>query len=91
MRFAVGDIDKDVYSEASRELTLNITKAEKELEEAENKFSNLSKYIESSITIASIALLRTSTAGFEQKEQDKSEDLSCLVAEGGLEPPTSGL
>ena len=53
MRFAVGDIDKDVYNEASRELTLNIDKAEKELEAAEIKFSNLSKYIESSISIAS--------------------------------------
>ena len=137
MRFAVGDIDKDVYNEASRELTLNINKAEKELEAAEIKFSNLSKYIESSISIASqlgyywlkqdfqlcqkiqkltfpeginwdgekkafrtdncneylakIALLRTSVAGLGQKERDKSCDLSLLVAEGGLEPPTSGL
>ena len=137
MRFAVDDIGKDVYSGASRELTLNIDKAEKELEEAEIKFSNLSKYIESSISIASqlgyywrkqdfqlcqkiqkltfpngikwdgekkafrtdncneylakITLLRTSTADFGQKEKDKSCDLSCLVAEGGLEPPTSGL
>ena len=137
MRFAVGDIDKDVYNEASRELTLNIDKAEKELEAAEIKFSNLSKYIESSISIASqlgyywlkqdfqlcqkiqkltfpegiqwdgekksfrtdncneylakIALLHTSAAGLAQKERDKSCDLSHLVAEGGLEPPTSGL
>ena len=137
MRFAVGDINKDVYNEASRELTLNINKAEKELEAAEIKFSNLSKYIESSISIASqlgyywlkqdfqlcqkiqkltfpeginwdgekkafrtdncneylakIALLRTSVAGLEQKERDKSCDLSRLVAGGGLEPPTSGL
>ncbi len=41
--------------------------------------------------LAKIALLRTSVAGLEQKERDKSCDLSHLVAEGGLEPPTSGL
>ena len=137
MRYAVGEIEKDVYVEASRELTLNIHKAEKVLEESETTFSNLSKFIEQSVSISSqlgyywlkqdfqlcqkiqkltfpeginwdgekkafrtdncneylakIALLRTSVAGLWQKERDKSCDLSLLVAEGGLEPPTSGL
>ena len=137
MRYAVGDIEKDVYDEASRDLILQIDDAEKELEVSSIKFSNLTKYIELSISMASklgdywrkknfqicqkiqkltfpngifwdgekkafrtdncnefltkIALLNSSVAGLGEKERGKSYDLSLLVAEGGLEPPTSGL
>lgn len=38
-----------------------------------------------------LRLVHTSVEGYEQKEKDKSCDLSYLVAGGGLEPPTSGL
>ena len=38
-----------------------------------------------------IALLHASIGGERTQKKDKSCDLSCLVAGGGLEPPTSGL
>ncbi len=137
MRFAEGEIDKDVYDEASKEMMLRIQAVEKSLEEVGVKYSNLERYIDTSISIASqlgyywlkqdfqlcqkiqkmtfpdgikwdgerktfrtencneylakIGFLRMSVADLENKERDKSCDLSRLVAEGGLEPPTSGL
>ena len=41
--------------------------------------------------LAKIASVGASVEVLTKKEQDKSCDLSCLVAGGGLEPPTSGL
>ena len=43
------------------------------------------------VFLAKIALVEASVGGWAKKEQDKSCDLSCLVAEAGLEPTTSGL
>ena len=43
------------------------------------------------VFLAKIALVEASVGGRVIKEQDKSCDLSCLVAEAGLEPTTSGL
>ena len=41
--------------------------------------------------LSKIALVEASAGDWTKKEQDKSCDLSCLVAEAGLEPTTSGL
>ena len=43
------------------------------------------------VFLAKIALVEASVGGWAKKEQDKSCDLSCLVAGAGLEPATSGL
>ncbi len=43
------------------------------------------------VFLAKIALVGASVEGLAKKEQDKSCDLSCLVAGAGLEPATSGL
>ena len=137
LRFAEGEIDKDVYDEASKEMMMRIQEVEKSLEEVGVKYSNLERYIDTSISIASqlgyywlkqdfqlcqkiqkltfpngimwdgerkifrtencneylakIGFLRMSVGDLENKKRDKSCDLSRLVAEGGLEPPTSGL
>ena len=137
MRFAEGEIDKDVYDEASKEMMMRIQEVEKSLEEVGVKYSNLERYVDTSISIASqlgyywlkqdfqlcqkiqkltfpdgimwdgerkifrtencneylakIGFLCMSVADLENKKRDKSCDLSRLVAEGGLEPPTSGL
>ena len=137
MRFAEGEIDKDVYDEASKEMMMRIHEVEKSLEEVGVKYSNLEKYIDTSISIASqlgyywlkqdfqlcqkiqkmtfpdgikwdgekksfrtencneylakIGFLSMSVGDLVNKKRDKSCDLSRLVAEGGLEPPTSGL
>ncbi len=53
LRFAEGEIDKDVYDEASKEMMMRIHEVEKSLEEVGIKYSNLSKYIDSSVSIAS--------------------------------------
>ena len=53
MRFAEGEIDKDVYDEASKEMTMRIHEVEKSLEEVGVKYSNLERYIDTSISIAS--------------------------------------
>ena len=116
---------------------MRIQEVEKSLEEVGVKYSNLERYIDTSISIASqlgyywlkqdfqlcqkiqkmtfpdgikwdgerkifrtencneylakIGFLRMSVGDLENKKRDKSCDLSRLVAEGGLEPPTSGL
>ena len=136
-RFALGEIEKDIYDEISKDMLLDIDSTEKELAQANIGFSNLSKYIDKSIEIASklasywrkmdfhlcqkiqhlafpngiiwdgekrvfrtdgeneflakIAVADASINDFRKTEQDKSCDLSCLVAEAGLEPTTSGL
>ena len=136
-RFATGEISKDVFDEVSGDLNAEILSAEYELQQLEKINSNLSKYIHTSIEIASklgdywqkkdfklcqkiqkltfpdgikwdgekrrfrtdgenvflakIALVGASTGDGTKKEQDKSCDLSCLVAGRGLEPLTSGL
>ena len=38
-----------------------------------------------------IGLVARSVRGMDIKNKDSAEALSCLVAGGGLEPPTSGL
>ncbi len=53
MRFAEGEIDKEVYDEASKEMMMRIQEVEKSLEEVGIKYSNLPKYIDTSISIAS--------------------------------------
>ena len=40
---------------------------------------------------AQIGLVARSVRGVDIKNKDSAEALSCLVAGGGLEPPTSGL
>ena len=40
---------------------------------------------------AQIGLVARSARGVDIKNKDSAEALSCLVAGGGLEPPTSGL
>ena len=40
---------------------------------------------------AQIGLVARSVKGVDIKNKDSAEALSCLVAGGGLEPPTSGL
>ena len=137
IRYATGDIEKDVYEVVRNDLISQISKTEQELEKINQSFSNLSKYIGNSFETASklgyywnkkdfklcqkiqkltfpngvkwdgehrcfrtdgeneflaiIANVGASVGGSNKKEQDKSCDLSCLVAGAGLEPTTSGL
>ena len=137
IRYATGEIEKEVYDVVKYELTTQIRKIEQELEIMSQSFSNLSKYVQESFETASklgyywnlkdfklcqkiqkltypggvkwdgdarcfrtdgeneflakIASVGASVEVLTKKEQDKSCDLSCLVAGGGLEPPTSGL
>ena len=133
-RFAVGDIEKDVYDSVEADLRAELVSVERELERASVSLSNLAEYIDDAIAIACnlgaywdrrdfevcqkiqnlvfpegviwdkenrcyrtqncnqfFDLTRSISADFKAKEKDKSCDLSCLVAGGGLEPPASGL
>lgn len=52
-RYALGEIEKDVYDEVSSDLKQNCTLLEKEIQFSEECSSNLSEYITQSIEIAS--------------------------------------
>ena len=135
--YAIGKIDEDAYSSALADLEAERRVAEAELEKLSVNLSNLSAFIDDSISIAcnlssywnkgcfevsqmiqktvfpdgvawdkeTRSYLTTNYNSFfeilhcvsdsykdrQEKEEDKSCDLSSLVAGGGLEPPTSGL
>lgn len=59
MRFAEGEIDKDVYDEASKEMMLRIQAVEKSLEEVGVKYSNLERYIDFNCLTIRILLAKT--------------------------------
>ena len=64
-RYALGDIDKDVYDEVSKDLTMKIAELETELHYYETQFSNLSKYIQKSLETTS------NLGGYWQKKDFK--------------------
>ena len=136
-RYALDEIEKDVYDDVKKDLLMEINATEHELRQSEAKLSNLSKYVGNSITIASklgsywnkmdyklcqmiqkmafpqgilwdgerkalrtdgeniflseLSKLQHLTLDEGIKKQDTQSDVSCLVAGGGFEPPTSGL
>lgn len=53
IRYATGEIEKDVYEVVKNDLMSQISKTEQELEKVSQSFSNLSKYIGNSLENAS--------------------------------------
>ena len=136
-RYALDEIEKDVFEDVKKDLVMEINATEHELEQCEAKLSNLHKYVSNSMAIASklgyywnkmdyklcqkiqklafpegiywdgekktlrtdgeniflseIARLQSINSDEDNKKQDTPNDVSCLVAGGGFEPPTSGL
>ena len=134
---ALSKIEDDVYYEVIADLEAERREAECELERASVNLSNLTQYIDDTISIAcnlssywskknfdicqniqklvfpkgvkwdkeercfrtesvnevfsNILCVSDSYNNRQEKEEDKSFDLSSMVAGGGLEPPTSGL
>ena len=52
-RYALDEIEKDVYEDVKKDLLMEINATEHELRQSEAKLSNLSKYVSNSISIAS--------------------------------------
>ena len=52
-RYALEEIEKDVYDDVKKDLLMEINTTENELKQSEAKLSNLNKYVSNSIAIAS--------------------------------------
>ena len=79
MRYATGDIDKDIYEEAYKELTAEITHVEREIEKCDTKISNLSDFTKQSVEISS--KLRTY---WEQKDFKLCQKIQKLTFPEGI-------
>ena len=134
---ALGKVDDETYYDVMADLETEKRNAERELERASVNLSNLTQYIDDTITMACnlsiywsrqdfglcqkiqkltfpdgvkwdkenrrlltnggneffylLFRLSDSYKSIKSKKEDKSCDLSSMVAGGGLEPPTSGL
>ena len=93
-----GEISGEDYHDVKAELESRIAQCEQELKTCSISCSNFSEYASTTLQIASSLGSEWEKMNFKVcqergdiKNKDSAEALSCLVAGGGLEPPTSGL